>query len=82
MSNETHAALDATISAHIADTYPGDYTSGWIVIVASSSLDRPEATNYRLVSPDGQAFHIDDGLISVGKKIIRDSWDLDGEEDD
>lgn len=82
MSDETRADLEASISAHIADAYPGDYTSGWIVVVASSSLDRPEATNYRLVSPDGQAFHIDDGLISVAKKIIRDSWDQDGEEDD
>lgn len=82
MSDDTRANLEDSISAHIADAFPGDYTSGWVVVVASSSLERPDATNYRLVSPDGQPFHVDDGLINVGRKIIRDAWDEDGDDDD
>ena len=81
MSDETHGQLDASISAHIADTFPGHYTSGWIVVVASSSIDNPNTTNYRLISADAQPLHVDDGLINIGRRIIGDTWD-DSDEDE
>jgi hypothetical protein len=82
MSDETRANLDAAISAHIADAFPGHYTSGWIVVTSSAAIDRPNTTNYRMVSPDSQPFHIDDGLIKVGARILQDSWDEDASEED
>ena len=82
MSDETRAELDTAISAHIADTFPGYYTSGWVVVVASNAIDRPDATNYRMLSPDTQPFHVDDGLINIGRRILRDAWDEDPDEED
>ncbi|WP_447948226.1 hypothetical protein [Microbacterium maritypicum] len=77
MSEATRADLDNAISAHIADTFPGHYTSGWVVVVSSSTLERPNATNYRLLTADGQPWHIDSGLLTVGNRIMKDSWDED-----
>lgn len=83
MSDKTHADIDAAIAAHVADTFPGYYTSGWILVSASAHLERPNAVNYRLVTSEGQPLHVDAGLLDVGKKIIKDSWDYnDAEEDD
>ena len=82
MSDETRAALDDAISAHIADIFPGYYTSGWVVVASSAALDKPNSTNYRVMSPDNQPFHIDDGLITVGRRILQDAWDIDADEED
>lgn len=82
MSDETRFNLDAAISAHIADTFPGHYTSGWVVIVSSSALETPNATNYRLLTADSQPWHVDQGLLSVGNRIMKDSWDEDDTDDD
>ncbi|MCT1363324.1 hypothetical protein [Microbacterium sp. p3-SID131] len=75
MSDETRAKLDEAINAHVAENFPGYYTTAWVVIAASTALDRPDSTNYRLFSPNSQPFHVDNGLITVGAKILEDSWD-------
>lgn len=85
MSDETRTGLDNAISAHIADIFPGHYTSGWVVIVSSTTLDKPNSTNYRMLTPETQPLHVDEGLLTVGRKIIQDSWDYneaDGDEDE
>lgn len=82
MSEATRADLDDAISAHIADTFPGHYTSGWVVVVSSSTLDRPNATNYRLLTAENQPWHIDSGLLTVGNRIMIDSWDEDDSDPD
>lgn len=82
MSEQTHADIDAAIAAHVADMFPGYYTSGWVLVSASAHLEKPNAINYRLVTADNQALHIDAGLLDVGKKIIKDSWDYNDEEDE
>ncbi len=82
MSEATRADLDAAISAHIADTFPGHYTSGWVVVVSSSALETPNATNYRLLTAEGQPWHIDQGLLNVGNRIMIDSWDEDDSDPD
>lgn len=82
MSDETRAALDNAISAHIADTFPGYYTSGWVVVASSAHINRPDATNYRLLSPDSQPFHVDDGLMQIGIRILNDSWNTSADDED
>lgn len=82
MSEATRADLDDAISAHIADTFPGHYTSGWVVVVSSSTLNRPNATNYRLLTAENQPWHIDQGLLTVGNRIMIDSWDEDDATED
>lgn len=80
MSDQTSAAVDTAISQHIADTFPGFYTEGWVIVAVSSTLDDPRGKNYRILTPDGQPFHADMGLLDVGRQILKDMWY--GEDDD
>lgn len=38
--------------------------------------------NYRLLTADGQPWHIDTGLLTVGARIMKDSWDEDDATED
>ena len=82
MSEETETAIDTAISQHVAETFPGFYTEGWVIVTVSSTLDNPHGKNYRILTPDSQPFHADLGLITVGKQILEDQWCDGGDEDD
>lgn len=82
MSEQTETAIDEAISQHVAETFPGFYTEGWVIVAVSSTLDNPRGKNYRILTPNSQPFHADLGLITVGKQILEDLWCDDGEDED
>lgn len=73
--------LDGAISAHVAENFHGFYTEGWVVVAVSTALDDPNRKNYRIMTPDNQPFHVDVGLLDIGRMIIKDQW-CEGAEDD
>lgn len=78
---DTLRALDEAIQAHIAEAYEGSYVDSWILITSSSTLENHDISNYRLVTPETQPFHVDTGLVQVGKRIMDDSWDAAFDDD-
>lgn len=75
------ADLDNAISQHVAETFPGFYTEGWVVVAVSATLDNPKVKNYRILTPESQPFHADAGLLDVGRLILKDAWYGDDEDD-
>ncbi len=65
MSNETHAALENALRAHVADEFPGALVTGW---VAQTSFETEDdftigQTQYLRVVPEGQSIHVALGLV-------------------
>lgn len=79
---DTLEALDAAINAHIGATFDGHYTGAWIVVAVSTTVEEPNASNYRIITPITQPFHTDVGLLRVGAKITDDNWDTDSYDED
>lgn len=82
MSEQTATNLDTAISQHVAETFPGFYTEGWIVVAVSATLDNPNAKNYRILTPESQPFHADSGLLDVGRLILKDTWYGEADDED
>lgn len=79
---DTLAALDAAIQAHIAEAFEGGYVDAWVLVTSSSTIEDHDISNYRLVTPETQPFHVDNGLVQVATRIMTDSWDSFGDDDD
>lgn len=80
---DTLAALDAAIQAHIATAYEGAFVDGWVLVTSSQALEHHDESNYRIVTPETQPFHVDCGLVEIARKITGDAWDaaFDGGDD-
>lgn len=79
---DTLRALDEAIQAHIAASYEGSYVDSWILVTSSATLEAHDISNYRIVTPESQPYHVDAGLMHVGRQIMADSWDAWTEDDD
>lgn len=65
MSEQTKDALEAAISAHIADTCDGDLVGAWVVLAECTSLDQLDAdeSEFFVDARDGQSRFTGDGLL-------------------
>lgn len=81
MSDQTKAALDAAVAAHVADTGDGDLVTDWALIAATTSVENigTGTTRYLLEGNDNQPVHVMTGLFRYASE--RAIWD-DGEGDD
>lgn len=77
-------ALERAIQNHIAEAFPGHVTDAWIVVTHSNTLDDDthDLHNYRLVTNESQAWHVDSGLVAAAYRMTRDAWDYDAETED
>lgn len=67
MSRETFEALEAALAAHIADETPGLYVSDFVAVVASSSPEASDETNYTYLSSFGP-LHTKLGLLGMATR--------------
>jgi hypothetical protein len=77
MTDNTLHAIDAAIQAHIASHFEGALVDSWVIVTHAQTLDAGNVSNYRLVTPTVQPFHVDAGLLRMGERIMSDSWDED-----
>ena len=70
MSDATKAALDAALSAHVADESDGAMLTSYFVQASALPLESPNTSStwYGTFEPDGQAFHVSLGLIQMAVK--------------
>lgn len=73
MSAQTLAAVEAAIAAHIADEFPGQMLAHHATVVHMVRIE-DDVAGYDIVTPDPQAFHVDEGLLRVGLRILGDTW--------
>lgn len=66
MSDSTKAALEAAITAHIADLTDGNILTDWGLVIASTSIEDigTGTTVYMFESNAGQPAHVSYGLMS------------------
>lgn len=81
MSADTKAALDAAISAHMADVSDGNIVPDYALVIGSTALDDIGSgrTRYYLEGNDGQPVHVSYGLLSY--VLNSNLWDEDDEDD-
>ena len=74
MSEQTKAALDAAIAAHIADECEGDHATAWVVVADTTSLDDIETgrTTLYICRPEMQSRYTSDGLLYNALNINGD----------
>lgn len=80
MSAETKAALDAALTAHIADQTEGDLVTDWALVAATSTLENigTGRTGYYIESNDNQPVHVMAGLFRyAGEHVLWDDDDDD-----
>lgn len=59
MSEQTKAALDAAIRAHVADEHDGSLAASWLVITERVPLDGDDGYSHVMdVVPDGGLMHV------------------------
>lgn len=65
MSVETKTALEAAISAHIADEYEGDIVTGWVIVTEVTSLEMLDQGESAMIvaSRDLQSDYLTRGLL-------------------
>lgn len=76
MSDETRAALEAALAAHVADHCDGAIITDWALIAATSSLDDigTGRTSYFLEANENQPIHVMTGLFRYASEhVLRDA---------
>ena len=65
MSDATKAALDAAITAHVADEYDGDMVTAWVIVTETTTLDMLDEGEGAMVieARDMQSSYLTQGLI-------------------
>jgi hypothetical protein len=77
MSDETYAAMERAIRAHVNDVTEGGYLSGWTLAASAVSPTDANATNYIYANHDG-APHEWLGLQSMARRrAVRWQWEED-----
>ena len=80
MSDETKAALEDALRAHVADESDYPLTTDWYIIAASVGED-PWLTDYVHVCSD-TPLHSLMGLVSIAKRRLVNDHDAPADEDD
>ncbi len=82
MSDETRAALEAALAAHVADRCDGAIVTDWALIAATSSLDDigTGRTSYFVEANERQPIHVMTGLFRYA--AVHVLWDTDDEGED
>ena len=70
--SDTAEALDAAVRAHWAEKHEGQLVIGW-AIVAATTTEVDESTNYDTDAPDWQPAHHTLGLFSIAKHLVLDA---------
>lgn len=71
MSEATKAALDAAISAHVADEYDGDMVTAWVIVTETTTLDAlSEGVGAMVIaSRDMQSNYLTCGLLHSALQV-------------
>ncbi len=83
MSAETKAALEAALTAHIADQCNGALVTDWALVAATTMLDAigTPATRYFIEANTNQPVHVMAGLFRyASEKVIWVDDDDDSED--
>ncbi len=78
MSEETWAAVEEALRAHVADEEPGVYLTDWLAVSASAIADDSDSTNYQHVRSDS-APHVLLGLAEIAQLRLRTDYVSDTE---
>ena len=81
MSDETKAALEAAVTAHIADVTEGDLVTDWAMVAATTTLDNigTGTTRYWCEGNNAQPIHVTIGLLRYGSEHATFGDDDDDE---
>jgi len=65
MSEQTKAALDAALSAHIADECDGDLVGAWVIVAECTTIDTLDSNDseFYVEGSNGQSRFTGDGLL-------------------
>lgn len=65
MSEQTSAARDAAISAHIADEHDGDLTGAWVLVTETTNMDEydDDRTSFTIHTRGRQSMLMTTGLL-------------------
>lgn len=82
MSDETRAALEAALAAHIADVCDGALVTDWALIAANSSLEDigTGRTSYFVEANENQPIHVMAGLFRYASEHVL--WPSDDDDDE
>ncbi|MFN4000879.1 hypothetical protein [Microcella sp.] len=82
MSDKTKAALEAALSAHIADQTDGDIVTDWALVAATSSIESigTGRTAYFIEANTNQPVHVMAGLFRYASEHVI--WYTDDEDDE
>ena len=77
MSDQTKAALDVALTAHIADVTDGNMVMDWALVAANAPIDSigTGVVSYWIEAPKNQPVHVMAGLFRyAGEHVL---WDED-----
>ena len=71
MSADTKAALDAAITAHVADEYDGDMVTAWVIVTETTTLDMLDEGEGAMVieARDMQSSYLTTGLLHTALNV-------------
>lgn len=71
MSEQTKAALDTAIAAHVADEYEGDMVTAWVVATETTSIGMLDAGEGSMVieTRDMQSNYLTEGLLHAALMV-------------
>jgi hypothetical protein len=80
VSNDTRAALEAALAAHVADRCDGALVTDWALIAATSSLEDigTGRTSYFVEANENQPVHVMTGLFRYASEHVL--YGSDGED--
>lgn len=81
MSDQTKAALDAAVAAHVAEVSDGDLVTDWALVAATTTVENigTGRTGYLLESNDNQPVHVMTGLFRYASENTL--WGNDEDDD-
>jgi len=79
---DTLQAVENAIQKHIASHFEGALVDSWVIVCHAQNIEEHDLSNYRLLTPETQPFHVDAGLMDVGERIIAGAWDDWNPDDD
>lgn len=71
MSAATKAVLEAAIQDHLAEEGQGDITTAWVLVSASTTMQKDDGGSVWVETPDGQQRYATLGLLESGQVLHR-----------
>ena len=80
MSDQTKRTIDDAICAHVSDE-TGKRVVAWVLVAAAIDPETyaDGGAHYWREQSDGQQLHVTEGLLRVGIRMVRDSWNNEGD---